>query len=196
MNTLIRNTLGLLLIVGTIAGTASVTLARAPIDWTPGETIELEGYTRFGVYSIGEHRVLLDPADWYLYCKAIITVTGKHTFDLYTEEYMNPDDVAPMRFYYISGRISSGGQLSFPIPAIQDIVMHTGVTPHGRGVNQGNIIYKGSLNEGSLIAVAQVIGLQTHSATFPFYWKDPSDPSVLFDGPISFTLSFELSVVD
>lgn len=196
MNRLIRNTLGLLLVVGSIVGAASVTLARAPIDWAPGETIELEGYTRFGVYSIGEHRVLLDPADWFLYCKAIITVTGKHTFDLYTEEYMNPDDEAPMRVYYTSGRISSGGQLSFSLPAIQDIEMHTGVTPHGRGVNQGNIIYKGSLDDGSLIAEADVIGLQTHPATFPMYWKDPMDPSVLFDGPISFTFSFELSVVD
>jgi hypothetical protein len=39
-------------------------------------------------------------------------------------------------------------------------------------------------------------GLQTQPAQFPFFWKDPDDPTVLFKGPLKLNFMFELEVVD
>ena len=196
MRTLIRNTIGWLLIVGTIMGTTSVAVARHHQKCGPQKTIHLEGFTRFAVYSVGEQKELLSPSDWYLYCSATLTYTSKRTFELVAAEYMNEDDVEPMRTTYIFGWIRPNGELCFGIDVLDDIQLHTGVTSWGRRPNQTKITYKGYLDEESLYGVANVMGLQTQPATFPMYWKDPDDPSVLYSGPISFRFTFELEVVE
>ena len=71
-----------------------------------------------------------------------------------------------------------------------------GITAHGRGIVDGVTIYKGWFDGMSLYAYWELLGLQTSPAFIPWYQKDPSDPSVLFDGPISVYEDFCLEVVD
>ena len=79
---------------------------------------------------------------------------------------------------------------------LANLVPHVGVTPHGRGINDNTATYMGMLDGGMLHLACHVIGLQTEPAEYPFYWKDPNDPSVLFRGPIDLTFRFDLTAVE
>lgn len=196
MRTLIRNTVGWLLILGTIMGTTSVAVARHHQKCGPQKTIHLEGFTRFAVYSVGEQKELLSPSDWYLYCSATLTYTSKRTFELVAAEYMNDGDIEPMRTRYISGKIRKNGELWFDLDGLDEVQLHTGVTAFGMKPNQIKVRYEGYLEDGSLYLVAYIMGRQTQPAEFPMYWKDPADPTILYKGPITFRFTYELDVVE
>ena len=123
-------------------------------------------------------------------------MNAKNTFELVASEYINPDDEEPMRTRYISGKIRSNGELWFDLEGLDEVQLHTGVTAFGMKPNQIKVRYEGYLEDGSLHVVAYIMGHQTQPAEFPMYWKDPADPTILFRGPITFMLTYELNAVE
>ena len=170
---------------------AALNASEDSAHWVPGTTYCLEGYTGFYVYSYGEQITLFDAG---LPCTAVLTISGRDSFVMESVEYFPDGSVREATWY---GTITPSGRISYPYPdeplAIQ---LHIGLTVHGRGVIDGVAIYKGWFDEVTLIANWELVGHQTQPALVPFYNKDPADPTVLFDGPISIYEEFVLEVVD
>jgi hypothetical protein len=159
--------------------------------WLPGDSYCLEGSTNFFIYSIGEEKVLFDG---YLPCTAVLTITGKHAFELELTEYF-PDSTTRVSTKY--GKITPGGRVSFPyIGEVEALLVHVGLTVHGRGVVDGNTIYKGWFEGDSFYAYFEVLGHQTQAAQLPFYNKNPDNPEDLYEGPVSVYQDIELYAVD
>lgn len=159
--------------------------------WAPGTVYIMEGHTNFYIYAIAEHLVLFDGK---LVCHAALTITGKDTFRMDTIEYF-PD--GGTRVAVKEGTITPAGRVSFDYEGeVEALQIHVGITAHGRGVVDGVAIYKGLFDGISLYASWELLGLQTTPALLPWYQKVPSDPSILFDGPISVYEDFNLEVVD
>lgn len=162
------------------------------------QPVQLEGFTRFEVYLVGEHRYLFTGDQVFLNCLAWLSPTGKNTCELYFEEYLGePSPATLYRQTTIEGHISSSGQLKFLWEdQIHTVLEHTGIDVHGPGVNADDMVYKGYYDGVSLYVEQHLIGQQIQPATFDMYWKDPSDPTVLFKGPIQLKFSIELTVVN
>lgn len=159
--------------------------------WQVGESFCLEGSTIFYLYAIEEELVLFDG---FLPCTAILTITGRDAFELDVTEYF-PDGTTRVSTKY--GKITPGGRVSYTyFGEVDALLHHVGLTVHGRGVVDGNTIYKGWFDGESLYAYFEVLGHQTQPALMPFYNKVPDDPSVLFDGPISVFQGYDLQGAD
>lgn len=159
--------------------------------------VQLEGYTRFAIYSVNEHRYLTTGYDFnFCWCEAELIPVGKHDFILNTAEYFIGDPV-PFRTGSLEGHISSSGQIKYTWEGIvSDIQAHVGITPHGPGAHEGSIVYYGTFDGETLDAEMHLSGLQTQPAMYPFFWKNPDDPTELFQGPLKLNFMFQLEVVD
>ena len=132
--------------------------------------------------------------DAYLPCTATLTIIGKQAFQLEVTEYF-PDETTRVTTKY--GKITPAGRVSYEyIDEVEALLVHGGLTVHGPGVVDGNTIYKGWFDGMSFCAYFEVMGHQTQPGMLPWFNKDPDDPSVLFDGPISVYQDYELYVVD
>ena len=164
---------------------------EASSHWMPGTVFILEGHTNTVVYSIGEHRLLKAGSP---VCMAVLTITSENTFVMETEQILANGS---HRFGIKYGTITPSGRISFDYPGEQEAIqVHVGVTAHGSGIVDGVTIYKGWFNEDTLYAYFEVQGLQTTWPTNNPYKKDPSDPTLLYEGPISVYEDFDLEVVD
>ena len=179
-----------LLLVSAISATA-----RQHRDWMPGDTLYLEGTSGATIQAIAEDVMLWDGS---FYCEGWITFTGFNSFELTIAEHMpTPTGEVIVRVRDFDCRITPGGVVTFPdADLLENLVPHVGVTPHGRGIRDGVATYMGYLDELELDLSAHVIGRQTEPADYPFYWKDPNDPTVLFTGPIDLVFYFNLAVVE
>ena len=159
--------------------------------------VSLEGFTRFAIYSVNEHRYLTTGYDFnFCGCEAEMVPVGKHDFILNTAEYFIGDPV-PFRTGSLEGHISSSGQIKYTWEdVVPDIQAHVGITPHGPGAHEGSIVYYGTFDGETFNADMHVSGLQTQPAEFPFFWVNPDDPTELFQGPLKLTFMFQLEVVD
>ena len=164
---------------------------EASTHWVPGTIYILEGHANLVVYSIGEHRLLKAGSP---VCLAALTIISEDSFVMETERIL-----ANGRHQYATkyGTITPSGRITFDYPDEREAIqIHVGVTAHGRGIVDGVTIYKGWFDEDTLYASFEVQGLQTTWPTNNPYKKDPNDPMVLYEGPISIYEDFDLVLVD
>jgi len=160
-----------------------------------GDTVYLDGTSGATIQAIAERVMLWDGT---FYCEGWMTLTGVDSFHLTIAEHMpTPTGEIIIRVREFDCRITKGGVVTFADQDLLDnLVPHVGVTPHGRGVQNGVATYVGYFDGQVLDVSAHVIGRQTEPADYPFYWKDPGDPTVLFMGPIDLVFDFNLAVVE
>ena len=170
-------------------------------------TVNLEGFMRWYVYAKSEHRLIIDPALMYTLCTAELTFTDKQNFTLHTTEIIPPS--LYFREITFEGKITPGGALKFiwpetwielqpsglvePVPfanVVEQIRAHTGYELSGPGVNKGTVNYHGFFDGTRFFADCRVNAFQVvpGPAGTPY--------EVLATGPIIFSMSTELQVVD
>jgi len=183
---------GSVLLLGALFGMGLNASAGVLKDWPVGQTLYFEGTHTFYITAVAEHQVLFDD---YLYDKAWITRDGKHSVSAYVEEYLPTGEFLRVVMFY--GSISDGGAVTLTNEeAVSDMQLHVGIIPHGPGVAQGFVSWNGHFDGSTLVAGMHGIGVQIQPATFPFYQKDPMDPSVLFTGPLSMELIMEYTLME
>lgn len=160
------------------------------IHWIPGAVYYMEGHTNIVITSIGEHRLLKHGSPL---CEAVLTIIDKDSFIMDTLETF-PSGRQRIGVKY--GTITPSGRVTFAYPGVEAAIQeNVGVTAHGRGIVDGITIYKGWFDELSLFAYFEVIGHQTSWPRLNPYKKDPNDPTLLYEGPISVYEYFDLMVV-
>jgi len=169
--------------------------ARDHADWMIGDTLYLDGYSGATIQAVAEGLMLWDGT---FYCEGWLTRTGPNSFHITTAEHMpTPTGEIVIRYQENDGRITNGGVVTIEDPVLlENLVPHVGVAAHGRGIQDGVATYMGYFDGQVLSYLAHVIGLQVEPAEYPFYWKDPTDPSVLFTGPIDMVFFVNLTVVE
>lgn len=182
----------LLMTMGVFMG-LGITAAAGPLeDWPVGETLYFEGLHGFYAEAVAEHQILFEGD---LVDKVAITRVDKRTLSAVVEEYFPTGEF--LRTLIFEGTISEGGVVTLTNEsALSDMMLHIGIIPHGPGVSHGYVTWKGFYDGVSLVAQMHGIGVQIQPATFPLYNKDPSDPSVLFTGPIEMILTMDLVRVE
>jgi hypothetical protein len=170
-------------------------------------SIKLEGFTRFDIYALQEHRVIMDGGEWNLPCTAELTFTDKHNFVLHSKEYANPDYTGLFREIFFEGKMTPGGLLEFAWPKtwleVQDwesmvLVQHSNVIAqmkdhmgydlYGPGVHKNTVIYVGDFRNNKFAAAFHLVG----------FYREPGSMGAPYDvvvkGPISVSFSFDLRV--
>jgi len=168
-------------------------------------TVNLEGFTRFDVYAIKEHKVITDGhVDNFLACTAELIFSDKKSFVLKTKEFFILPDGSQMLIRQISfdGKITPGGQIKFSWPETwldengdeaSDVLsvmnLHMGYVFRGPGINKNTLNYEGTYDGNTFYADMHVTGFQEKPGILPFYLE-------VVDGPISVDFSIELEVSD
>lgn len=183
-----------ILVSGCLLAAALCAHARNHGHWMIGDTLYLDGYSGATIQAIAEGRMLWDGT---FYCEAWLTFTGDNSFELITAEHMPTPIGEVVRVREAVGEITNGGIVTIEDQELlENLVPHVGVTAHGRGIQNGVATYMGYFDGQVLSYSAHVIGLQTQPAEYPFYWKNPDDPNVLFKGPIDLVFFANLTVVE
>lgn len=173
-------------------------------------TVNLEGYMRWYVYAKAEHKLIVDPELMFTLCEAELTFYDKQNFALHTRETIPMDPPVLYREMTAKGKITPGGALKFSWPEtwmelnwatgeleptpyadlVTQVGAHTGYELSGPGVNKGTVNYNGFFDGTSFYAACHVNAFQL----VPGPVGTPYE--VLVTGPIIFSMSTELQVVD
>jgi hypothetical protein len=168
-------------------------------------SIKLEGFSRFDIYALQEHRVIMDGKEWNLPCTAELTITDKHDLVLHTKEYADPEYTALFREITFKGKMATSGQLEFTWPetwlevtdwntmvlethsnVIAQMKDHMGYNLFGPFVNKNTLLYIGKFRDNKFSAAFHLIGFYREPGTM----GPPYD--VVVKGPISVSFSFDL----
>ena len=161
----------------------------------------LEGTSHFDIYAAKEKIVLSDPGEAPLLCKATLTHTGGQNYLLETEESVPMDPPMLYRRISFDVKMTPGGVVMFSWPetwwelgtvrgdVLGQLLDHTGCIPHGSGVNNGTLNYKGYFDGDKFCVSTHFMGEQVNpEPAMPDYWN--------IDGPAKFEFSFNLTKVD
>lgn len=171
-------------------------------------TVNLEGYMRWYVYAKMEHKLIV-PAEMCTQCTAELTFIDKQNFTLHTVETIPGDSPLLFREMTIKGKMTPGGSLKYSWPetwlelqssgllepapfanVVEQIGAHTGYELFGPGVNNGTVNYTGFFDGISFYADCHVNAFQRVPGPAGTPYAEP------VDGPIIFSMSTELEVVD
>jgi hypothetical protein len=162
-------------------------------------TIHLKGYTKFSVYATKEHRLIVDPNQFFLDCEAELTFGDNQSFVLKTKE-ITPVTTPPRTYREVTyqGEISNGCHVEYTWPEswwergevlhgiTGTINTHTGYVFSGPGINKNTLNFYGYYDGNRFYADCQCSALQEKPGTNPVYSK-------AVEGPILWDVSIDLT---
>jgi len=162
----------------------------------------LKGTSTFDVYAPKEGRVVVSPAEMFLFMEATLKHVEGQNYLLTTTESMPLENGERMLYRIIEFevKISAGGVVMFSWPktwwelgenpddVLGQLLNHTGCIATGPGVNKGTLDYKGNFDGVNFSASTHFIGKQVQDPAMPVYAG--------IDGPVKFVFSMILNKVD